>query len=149
MDEIPTNAGRPAPAYEHYAHGADIGVRGFGDSLAGAFAEAALALTAVVCDPERVIAAQRVDVKCEAPTHEWLLVDWLNAVIFEMATRTMLFSRFQVTINGSTLNAALWGEPTDRIKHQPAVEVKGATYTDLRVARDEQGRWLAQCIVDV
>jgi tRNA nucleotidyltransferase (CCA-adding enzyme) len=34
-------------------------------------------------------------------------------------------------------------------RHQPAVEVKGATYTALKVARDEQGRWVAQCVVDV
>ncbi|MBK9609388.1 MAG: archease [Betaproteobacteria bacterium] len=37
---------------EHFAHEADIGVRGFrARSLATAFAQAAIALTAVVCDP--------------------------------------------------------------------------------------------------
>jgi tRNA nucleotidyltransferase (CCA-adding enzyme) len=33
-------------------------------------------------------------------------------------------------------------------RHQPAVEVKGATYTALRVAPIEGG-WLAQTVVDV
>ena len=34
-------------------------------------------------------------------------------------------------------------------RHHPAVEVKGATYTELSVKRDEEGRWIAQCVVDV
>jgi SHS2 domain-containing protein len=33
--------------------------------------------------------------------------------------------------------------------HQPAVEVKGATLTSLRVEHQADGIWLAQCIVDV
>ena len=35
------------------------------------------------------------------PDDELLLVDWLNALIYEMATRRMLFGRFDVTIEGS------------------------------------------------
>jgi len=144
-----THPNRSGGSYEHYAHAADIGVRGLGDSLESAFAQAAVALTAVVCAPERVTPAQSVEVRCDAPNDELLLVDWLNAIVFEMATRCMLFSRFDVTIRGHALTAVIWGEPVNRINHQPAVEVKGATYTDLRVQTDDQGRWLAQCIVDV
>ena len=33
--------------------------------------------------------------------------------------------------------------------HKPAVEVKGATFTELAVRQDPDGRWRAQCIVDV
>lgn len=86
---------------------------------------------------------------CEAPDHELLLVDWLNAVIYEMATRRMLFSRFEVSIDNHRLQAMLWGEPLDAARHEPAVEVKGATYTELTVRRDESGAWMAHCVVDV
>src|SRR3569623_1395361 len=41
------------------------------------------------------------------------------------------------------------GEGIDMARQQPGVEVKGATYTDLAVRRDEHGRWIAQCVVDV
>jgi len=34
-------------------------------------------------------------------------------------------------------------------RHQPTVEVKGATYTELKVAQDALGQWVAQCVVDV
>ncbi len=134
--------------YEHFEHGADIGVRGCGPDKAGAFAQAALALTAVVTEPATVAAKDPVAIACTAPDDELLLVDWLNALIYEMATRRLLFSRFDVTIDDHNLAATAWGEPVDRARHRPAVEPKGATYTALSV-RQEKGGWIAECVVDV
>ncbi len=136
-------------AWEHFAHGADIGVRGIGPTKESAFEQIALALTGVVTSPEVVRANDSVQIACEAPSDEDLVVDWLNALIYEMATRRMLFSEFRVTFDGSRLSATARGEPVDRLRHEPAVEVKGATYTSLRVERQEDGGWLAQCVVDV
>ena len=120
-----------------------------GPSLAEAFEQTALALTAVITDPAWVDTEIPVTIRCEAPDHELLLADWLNALIYEMATRRMLFARFQVSIRDHRLEATAWGEPVDPTRHQPAVEVKGATYTELRVAEIPGERWLAQCVVDV
>lgn len=135
--------------WEHFTHGADIGVRGIGNTLSEAFEQAALALTAVICDPALVQAKESVTLTCDAPDAEYLLADWLNRLVFEMATRHFLFSRFQVAIQGEQLSATAWGEPVDVARHQPAVEVKGATYTELKVVQTETGEWLAQCVVDV
>jgi tRNA nucleotidyltransferase (CCA-adding enzyme) len=135
--------------WEHFPHQADMGVRGVGPTLADAFELTALAMTAVVTDPARVAPKEAVDIHCEAPDDELLLVDWLNALILEMAARHMLFSRFEIRIEDHRLVAAAWGEAVDSSKHQPAVEIKGATYTQLRVGRDESGQWMAQCVVDV
>jgi tRNA nucleotidyltransferase (CCA-adding enzyme) len=66
-----------------------------------------------------------------------------------MATRRMLFSRFAVKLEGTRLAADAWGEPLDPQRHHPAVEVKGATYTTLRVARAGDDVWIAQTVVDV
>lgn len=134
--------------WQHFAHEADMGVRGIGASCAEAFEQAALALTAIVTDPAGVRSTQKVAVSCAAPDTELLLVDWLNAIIFEMATRHMLFGRYEVQLADGKLNGAAWGEEVDPARHQPAVEPKGATYTSL-VVRHEDGRWLAQCVVDV
>ncbi len=133
--------------WEHFSHDADIGVRGFGATPAQAFEQAALALTAVVTRAP-VAPLSAVEVKCDAPDIELLFVDWLNAIIYEMAVRRMLFARFDVRIEGSGLEATLWGEPVDVARHAPACEPKGATYTALRVAQDGDG-WSAACIVDV
>ena len=133
----------------HFPHQADMGVRGVGPTLAAAFEQAALAMTAVVTDPASVAPAMAVGIDCEAPDNELLLVDWLNALILEMAARHMLFSHFEVSLDGHRLHATAWGDAVDVEKHQPAVEIKGATYTELKVGKDESGRWLAQCVVDV
>jgi protein archease len=134
--------------WEHFPHAADVGVRGFGRTAAQAFEQAALALTAVVTTAEIAPKAE-AQVHCEAPDVELLFVEWLNAIIYEMAVRTMLFSRFSVRIDGTRLDGALWGEPVDVRRHQPACEPKGATYTALKVAQGADGVWSAQCIVDV
>jgi SHS2 domain-containing protein len=135
--------------WEHFPHGADIGVRGVGATLGEAFEQAALALTAVICDPALIEPSAPVDIQCEAPDAALLLADWLNALILTMATRGMLFARFDVRIDACTLTARAWGEPVDRSRHRPAVEVKGATYTALSVAQRDDGAWVAQCVVDV
>ena len=135
--------------WELFAHDADIGVRGIGGTRETAFEQVALALTGVVGDPRSVRRQTRVTLTCEAPSLEDLLVDWLNALVYEMSTRRMLFGSFVVTIDEPRLTATVWGEPVDRVRHEPAVEIKGATYTALRVAREADGRWIAQCVVDV
>ena len=78
-----------------------------------------------------------------------LLVDWLNEIVYQMATRNMLFGRFDVEIDDHRLLARLYGEEADPGKHQPAVEIKGATFTELKVDQTEAGDWVAQCIIDV
>jgi tRNA nucleotidyltransferase (CCA-adding enzyme) len=138
-----------ATHWEHFAHEADIGVRGVGASKEEAFEQAAVALTAVILDPQGLAGEEVVEVTCEAPDGELLLVDWLNALVYQMATRRLLFGRFEVHIDGHRLHARAWGEPIEVARHQPAVEVKGATLTCLRVGQEAGGAWVAQCVVDV
>jgi tRNA nucleotidyltransferase (CCA-adding enzyme) len=134
--------------WEHFPHGADVGIRGLGSSLAEAFENAALAMTAVVLDPAAVEERNAVEIDCEGADNEDLFYAWLNAVIYEMATRAMVFGRFEVEIADGALKATLWGERVSQARHSPAVEIKGATYTTLAV-RCEDGLWTAQCVVDV
>lgn len=135
--------------WEHFDHDADIGVRGYGTTKAQAFAQAALALTAVVTDPDRVRAEQTITIDCRAADDELLLAAWLNALVYEMAVRRMLFSRFDIDLVDGRLQAQARGEPVSAERHEPVVEVKGATYTQLRVAPAPGGGWVAQTVVDV
>lgn len=137
------------PAWEHFSHEADIGVRGRGRSKHEAFEQAALAMMHVITDPARVARDECVSIRCQAPDDELLLADWLNAVVYEMATRRLLFGTFEVEIDGTELRARACGARINVARHQPTVEVKGATYTELHVGRDADGLWTAQCVVDV
>jgi len=130
----------PTVGWELFSHDADVGIRGFGATVAEAFEGAALALTAAITDA-RIAAASRVEVACEAPDIELLLVDWLNAIIYEMAVRHMIFGRFAVEIEDTRLRGTLWGEAADAKRHAPVCEPKGATYTAVHVAKDADGFW--------
>jgi tRNA nucleotidyltransferase (CCA-adding enzyme) len=134
--------------WEHFEHAADVGVRGIGPSREAAFEQAAIAMMAAVTDPERIAPTTRVDITCRGRDAELLLVAWLNAIIYEVATRHMVFGRFHVRFEGDRLIGAAWGEPVSTGRHQPATELKGATYTEARV-QQANGHWLAQCVVDV
>lgn len=139
----------PARAnWSHFTHDADLGLRGRGATKAEAFEAIAMALTAAVTDIDSVTPTATARLQCSAPDDEILLVDWLNALVYEMAMKKMLFSRFDVSLDDGVLSASIAGEPVNRAKHQPAVEVKGATFTGL--ALEKRGdEWIAECVVDV
>ena len=137
------------PGWEHFGHEADIGVRGYGYTLSDAFNQAALALSSVITSLENIEPTTCLTVECEAPDYDVLLVDWLNELVYQMATQKMLFSKFDIEISDFHLKANICGELASQEKHQPAVEIKGATFTELKVYQESSGEWVAQCIVDV
>jgi len=137
-----------APSWEHFPHDADIGIRGFGISINEAFEQAALAMTAVITNPSTIANNEMIEIVCEEPDEELLFVDWLNALVYEMATRNMLFGKYHVSVINGCLRGQAWGEKIDILKHEPIVEVKGATYTSLSVKQDDSS-WIAQCVIDV
>lgn len=135
--------------WEHFEHEADIGVRGYGNTLDEAFRQAAMALSSVITALDDIAPTTCLTVECEAPDYDVLLVDWLNELVYQMATRKMLFSTFEVEISEFHLKAEICGEVANQEKHQPAVEIKGATFTALKVYQNTHDEWIAQCIVDV
>jgi tRNA nucleotidyltransferase (CCA-adding enzyme) len=137
------------PHWEHFEHEADIGIRGIAPTLEQAFEQAAVAMTAVVTNPDTVSDLKAVAIQCVAPDTELLLVNWINELVYAMAVHRLLFSRYQVIINNGKLSATAFGEAVNRQKHQPAVEIKGATFTELRVYQQSDDSWVAQCVVDV
>lgn len=140
---------RKPAGWEHFDHQADIGVRGWGPTPDAALEQIACALTAVIANLENIRAIECVEIVCNAPDLEMLVIDWLNALLYEMATRHCLFGRFAVKLDGCRLTAEAWGEPVDIARHKPAVEVKGATFCALAAGRRADGTWQAQCVVDV
>lgn len=134
--------------YETFEHEADIGIRGFGGTEAEAFESAAAALYSVMVSLDKVSAREKRVVHVSAPDSELLLIEWLNALLALSDIERMVFSKFQVKREGSALTGTAWGEALDRVRHEPRVEVKGATYHMLSVT-EKDGRYTAQCVVDV
>jgi SHS2 domain-containing protein len=134
--------------YETFEHEADIGIRGFGNSIEEAFENAAAALYSIQVNISVVKRDVQRTVTVSAPDRELLLVEWLNALLSLSDIEHMVFSKFNVTMEKASLTGTAWGEALNREKHQPDVEVKGATYHMLSV-QEIDGRYLAQCVVDV
>ena len=135
--------------WEHFHHQADIGIRGVANTLEHAFEQGATALMAVICTPKKVQPEQTIEIECHAAEKDLLFADWINALIYEMDIRKMLFGKFEVRIENNKLTGTAWGEKVDTDRHELAVEVKAATFMELKVFQNEQNQWVAQCVVDV
>lgn len=134
--------------YETFEHEADIGIRGFGHTVEEAFENSAMALYSVMVNVLAVEPREKRTVTVSAPDRELLLVEWFNALLSLSDIDRMVFSKFKVMIEGTSLTGTAWGEALDRERHEPNVEIKGATYYMLKVMETE-GRFVAQCVVDV
>lgn len=139
--------------FEHFDHGADVGVRGFGATPAEAFEGAARALFLLLCEDLSEVRGQIEEpISCDAATLEELLVAYLNELIFLSDSRQIVFGRFEARIqqtpHGFHLGGRAWGETFDPERHEFTVQPKGATFTALKV--EQRGdEWVAQCVVDV
>jgi SHS2 domain-containing protein len=136
--------------FEHFEHRADIGVRGFGATLAEAFQETAKAMFAVMGKIESVNKKKKVKIFCNADDEAGLLIEFLNALLAQADIEKMFFSDFQVKIKKGKkyeLTGYAIGEKRDVDKHCLKLEVKAATYSQLKVEKKEG--FMAQCIVDV
>lgn len=144
-------------SYENFPHEADIGVRGIGKTLSEAFEEAAKAMFNVEVDVKKVKPLKKVKISCSASNNEELFVEFLNALLAQASLHQLVFSKFKVEKiwpekNQIKLAGNAWGEKLDVEKHRAREEVKGATYSQLKVEKKKiksKEVWISQCIVDV
>jgi SHS2 domain-containing protein len=135
--------------YEHFEHTADLGLRVRAADLNELFAEAGTALFAAIVDGiDTVRPDQPVDIHIEGTDLEYLLFDWLRELLYRFDAEHMVFSRFDVTVEGGGLSAMSWGERLDRTRHVLSHEVKAITYHGLSVS-EEGSEWVAEVIVDI
>jgi SHS2 domain-containing protein len=135
--------------FETFDHTADLGLRIRTADLNVLFEEAATALFSTIVDDLATVAAkQAIVIELPKDDLEYLLFDWLNALLYRFEAEHLLFSRFEARITDTGLKGTAWGEPLDRARHQLAHEVKAITYHGLHVERTDEG-YLAEVIVDI
>ena len=135
--------------FETFEHTADLGLRVHAPDLSTLFAEAAECLfSAVLEDPATVRPLQEVSVRLEGTDREFLLFDWLKALLYHFDAEHLLFGRFEVRLTETGLEGRAWGEPLDRARHELSHEVKAITYHALTVEQTPDG-WRAEVIVDI
>ncbi len=135
--------------FEYFEHLADMGIIGWGASLAEAFEEAAKAMFDLMVKIDQVEPSQRIPIRCQGADKEELFVEWLNAILAEADINGMVFSRFAVeNLTEVELHGWIEGERFDLQRHHPKTEVKAATYSGLAVG-ERDGEFYARCVVDL
>ena len=135
--------------YELFDHTADLGLRVAAPDVDSLFAEAGRALFAALVDNlEDVRPETEVRLEIDGNDREYLFFDWLNELLHEFESRSILLSEFDVHVTDTGLTATGCGEPVDADRHRMAHEVKAITYHGLKVEETPDG-WKAEVIVDI
>jgi SHS2 domain-containing protein len=128
---------------EHFRfleHTADAYVEAYGTNLEEAFENAALAMTDVMTEVEKVEARNEETFTVEAKDEYALLYSWLEELLLEFELKGKLYSRFEVyaiekSDAGFRLHARAWGEKYDSEKHPSKVGIKSATYHQMEILK--------------
>lgn len=134
--------------HELFSHPSEQGVRGYGETPAEAFEEAAKAMESIIADIDKIDSAQEREIEVENPDKEYLLVDWLNELLYYFDVDNLVFKDFKVRIDNGKLKATVKGETYSPDKHGSGTVIKAPTYNELKVEK-QNDRWIAQCVVDV
>lgn len=135
--------------YRTFEHTADLGLQIEAADLRTLFAEAGRGLLAVLIEnPDAVRPQREVTVAVEGTDPDYLLIDFLNELLFLFERQQLLLCEFDVSLDAHGLRAIARGEPLDRKRHEPSHEIKAITYHQLEV-RQTADRWQARFIVDI
>jgi SHS2 domain-containing protein len=139
--------------FEWVEHPSDIGFRAYGENLAEALENAALALFEVMVDTSKVRPLQEVNIELKAEDEGALLYDWLERFLYFHDARGLVMSKFKIDElvqrdHNFRLRARAWGERFDPKRHDARTAVKAVTYHMMEIKR-ERGRCSVQVVVDI
>jgi SHS2 domain-containing protein len=130
-------------------HPADLGFRGWGDTLAELFEALAEAVADLICPLLQTRPTQRRQLTLQAEDLEALLVDFLWDVMTLVQSERFCISQIKVTsVEALGLVADIFGEPYDPQRHVLQTEVKAVTYHQLSIVQQDR-RWVGQVILDL
>lgn len=128
------------PPFEVFDHTADVGIVARGDTLAGAFANAARGMFSLMVDLERVAEREERRIDVQADDSEGLVIHWLSELLFISEVDGLVFKRFDVdALSDTRLAARAFGEPLDIERHNPQLMIKAVTRHQLQVGREDGG----------
>jgi SHS2 domain-containing protein len=135
-------------------HTADMGLRGWGESIQQAFEEIAKAMFELTADVRGLNATREVGIHCRGSDREELLIELLNNLLLRSDIDGVVFvdldiERLDDEAGLYTVEATAHGVPMREVKDRLLIEVKAATYCGASVKEDESGMWSACCVVDV
>ena len=138
-----------ARAFEILEHPADVGFLAYGATLEELYANAALAMMTLACEPEGVRETEHRKIEATGTDTESLLYAWLAEILAVMDAERLVLRRAKVTaLERGRVIGEIYGEPLDRARHRTGVSVKAVTYHQFAVDQTRQG-WRARVFLDL
>lgn len=135
--------------YEQLEHTADIRVRVYGTDLQELFANAAFGMFDIIADLEGLKESVSVEVDLAAENSEELLVKWLDELLYHFYTKWIIFFSFDILeLDEAHLKARARGRHVGENRNRLKVEIKAATYHDLKITRSPEG-YSVEIIFDI
>jgi SHS2 domain-containing protein len=140
--------------FEFLEHTADVYIRAYGTSLGEAYENAALAMFETITKTGKVAQKEKETITVEAEDLCALLYSWLEMLLVNSETKSMLYSKFQITdwTEATTffkLTAHVWGEKFQPEKHLQKVAVKAVTYHRMTVIHEKEEDAILEFILDI
>ncbi len=138
----------PQGSFQIIDHTADVGILVSAPTLEGLFETAAWAFTELITRVDALRHRVERQFNLQEDAIDTLLVSWLQELLYLLDTEDLVFGRFQVNIQDSSLEATAWGEVFNPEIHTIKTEIKAVTYHQLEVVETDEG-WRAQVIFDI
>ncbi len=135
--------------YEQFPHTADIGVRVYGKDPKELFENAAFAMFDIIADLDGLEGSIEEELDLKAPNQEELLVAWLDELLYNFYTKSIIFFKFNVEgLTQNSIKARAFGRLVGQNRNRLKTEIKAATYHDLKIKKTE-GRYEVEIIFDI
>jgi SHS2 domain-containing protein len=126
--------------YEQFPHTADIGVHVYGATMKELFQNAAFSMFDIIADLEGLKESVSIDVKLSSPDPNELLVAWLDELLYNFCTKSIIFSRFEIEeLTDTSIKAKAYGRAVAANRNRLKTEIKAVTYSGLAVKKTEEG----------
>ena len=126
-------------SYKFLEHATDAIIEVTATNLDEAFIQAGLAVVDTTLDIKSVEVKEERSIAVSGSTIDYLLFDWLEAIIYQLITEGFAISRFSLKITKGdeyTLEAIVYGEPIDLKKHHFKVEIKAPTFHEMEIKQN-------------
>ncbi len=135
--------------FEIVDHTADIAIKAHGSTLKELFQNAAFGMFNIIADLEGIKPSAEIEVKADGVDEEELLVAWLEELLYNFYTKSVIFSEFNITeLSRTNLTAKVKGRFIGENKNRLRAEIKAATRHELKINKIN-GRYEAQIVFDV
>ena len=125
----------------------DVLFEAYGKDLKELLENSALAMFSLMCKIDKIKAKEEKEIEVEGKNEEDLLFNWLEALIAQVDTSEMFYSKFKIDkISGNKIKAKIYGEPISPAKGN--VVVKAVTLYKFGLEKTKKG-YVARFSLDI